>query len=124
MGFETTVQYLAHIAGRVMEETGLIPHVNPGVLTRDEIGLLRKVSASQGLMLEQTSTRLFQRGQAQWARPDKQPPARLQTIRLACELKVPFTTGLLIGIGETLKERAETIARLAAVADGEHVQEL
>jgi len=124
MGFETTVQYLAHVAGLVMEETGLIPHVNPGVLTRDEIGLLRKVSASQGLMLEQTSTRLFQRGQAHWASPDKQPQARLETIRLAGDLKVPFTTGLLIGIGETLKERAETIARLAAVADGEQVQEL
>lgn len=124
MGFETTVHYLAHIAGRVMEETGLIPHVNPGVLTRDEIDLLRKVSASQGLMLEQASTRLLKRGQAHWASPDKQPEARLETIRLAGKLKVPFTTGLLIGIGETLKERAETIARLAAVADGEHVQEL
>ena len=124
MGFDTTVQYLAHVAGRVMEETGLIPHVNPGVLTRDEIDLLRKVSASQGLMLEQASSRLLQRGQAHWASPDKQPQARLETIRLAGELKVPFTTGLLIGIGETLKERAETIARLAAVADGEHVQEL
>jgi len=124
MGFDTTIQYLAHIAGRVMEETDLIPHVNPGVLTRDEIGLLRKVSASQGLMLEQASTRLLQRGQAHWASPDKQPQARLETIRLAGELKVPFTTGLLIGIGETLKERAETIARLAAVADGDQVQEL
>ena len=124
MGFETTVHYLAHVAGRVMEETGLIPHVNPGVLSRDEIDLLRKVSASQGLMLEQASTRLLKRGQAHWASPDKQPEARLETIRLAGELSVPFTTGLLIGIGETLKERAETIARLAAVAHGEHVQEL
>ena len=124
MGFDSTVQYLAHVAGRVMEETGLIPHVNPGVLARDEIDLLRKVSASQGLMLEQASTRLLQRGQAHWASPDKQPQARLEMIRLAGELKVPFTTGLLIGIGETLRERAETIARLAAVAVGEHVQEL
>ncbi|HEY8952616.1 MAG TPA: 7,8-didemethyl-8-hydroxy-5-deazariboflavin synthase CofG, partial [Candidatus Dormibacteraeota bacterium] len=124
MGFETTVHYLAYVAGRVMEETGLIPHLNPGVLTRAEMDLLRKVSASQGLMLEQASARLLRRGEAHWASPDKQPQARLETIRLAGELKVPFTTGLLIGIGETLKERAETIARLAEVADGEHVQEL
>jgi len=124
MGFETTVHYLAHVAGRVMEETGLIPHMNPGVLTHAEMDLLRKVSASQGLMLEQASARLLRRGEAHWASPDKQPQARLETIRLAGELKVPFTTGLLIGIGETLKERAETIARLAEVADGGHVQEL
>jgi FO synthase len=124
MGFETTVQYLAHIAGRVMDETGLIPHANPGVLGRDEIAQLRRVSASQGLMLEQASPRLLQRGEAHWASPDKRPEARLETIRLAGELDVPFTTGLLIGIGETLDERAETIALLAELAQSEHVQEL
>ena len=124
MGFETTVQYLAHIAGRVLEETGLIPHANPGVLSRDEIAVLRKVSASQGLMLEQATQRLLQRGEAHWASPDKRPEARLETIRLAGELDVPFTTGLLIGIGETLAERAETIALLAELAQAEHVQEL
>jgi FO synthase len=124
MGFETTVQYLAHIAGRVLEETGLIPHANPGVLSREEIAALRKVSASQGLMLEQATQRLLQRGEAHWASPDKRPEARLETIRLAGELDVPFTTGLLIGIGETLAERAETIALLAGLAQAEHVQEL
>jgi FO synthase len=124
IGFETTVQYLAHVAGRVLEETGMIPHANPGVLSRDEIALLRKVSGSQGLMLEQATSRLLQRGEAHWASPDKRPQARLETIRLAGEMDVPFTTGILIGIGETLKERAETIALLAELAQAEHVQEL
>ncbi|HKF74512.1 MAG TPA: 5-amino-6-(D-ribitylamino)uracil--L-tyrosine 4-hydroxyphenyl transferase CofH [Candidatus Dormibacteraeota bacterium] len=124
MGFETTVEYLGHVAGRVLEDTGLIPHANPGVLSRDEIALLRRVSGSQGLMLEQASSRLLARGEAHWASPDKRPEARLETIRLAGELDVPFTTGLLIGIGETLDERAATIALLAGLAQQEHVQEL
>ena len=124
MGFETTVQYLAHLAGRVMRETGLIPHVNPGVLGRDELALLRQVSASAGLMLEQLSPRLLQRGQAHWASPDKRPERRLQTIAWAGELNVPFTTGVLIGIGETLRERAETLAQVAELALQEHVQEV
>jgi FO synthase len=124
MGFETTVQYLVHVAGRVLEETGLIPHANPGVLTREDLAALRTVSASQGLMLEQASPRLLARGEAHWASPDKRPERRLETIRLAGELDVPFTTGLLIGIGETLDERAETIAVLARLAQQEHVQEL
>jgi FO synthase len=124
MGFSTTVEYLAHVAGRVLAETGLIPHVNPGVLSRDELAMLRRVSASAGLMLEQATPRLLGRGEAHWASPDKRPERRLDTIRLAGELDVPFTTGLLIGIGETLRERAETIARLAGLAQEEHVQEL
>jgi len=124
MGFETTVHYLAHVAGRVLQETGLIPHANPGVLSREEMALLRKVSASQGLMLEQATPRLLQAGESHWASPDKRPAARLKTIGLAGELNVPFTTGVLIGIGETLEERAETIALLAGLADADHVQEL
>ncbi len=124
MGYETTVQYLAHVAGRVMRETGLIPHVNPGVLDRDELALLRGVSASAGLMLEQLSPRLLERGQAHWASPDKRPERRLETIAYAGELNVPFTTGILIGIGETLEERAETVARVAELALQEHVQEV
>ncbi|MDQ6692381.1 MAG: 5-amino-6-(D-ribitylamino)uracil--L-tyrosine 4-hydroxyphenyl transferase CofH [Candidatus Dormibacteraeota bacterium] len=124
MGFDSTVEYLAHVAGRVMRETGLLPHLNPGVLSREEVALLRRVSVSQGLMLEQASTRLLQRGEAHWASPDKAPAARLATIRFAGELSVPFTTGLLIGIGETLNERAETIAVLGELAGQDHVQEL
>jgi FO synthase len=124
MGFETTVQYLVHVAGRVLAETGLIPHANPGVLDRDEVVALRKVSGSQGLMLEQLTPRLLDRDLAHWASPDKRPERRLETIRLAGELAVPFTTGLLIGIGETGAERASTIAALAELAQAEHVQEL
>ncbi|HUZ88800.1 MAG TPA: 5-amino-6-(D-ribitylamino)uracil--L-tyrosine 4-hydroxyphenyl transferase CofH [Candidatus Acidoferrales bacterium] len=124
MGFESTVDYLIHVAGRVLNETGLIPHVNPGVVDRDEMARLRPISASGGLMLEQASTRLLQAGEAHWASPDKQPERRLGVIRLAGELNVPFTTGILIGIGETLSERGQTLATLAGLADSDHVQEL
>ncbi|MBO0683283.1 MAG: 7,8-didemethyl-8-hydroxy-5-deazariboflavin synthase CofG, partial [Candidatus Dormibacteraeota bacterium] len=124
MGFETTVQYLVHVAGRVMEETGLVPHANPGVLDRDELAALRRVSGSQGLMLEQLSPRLLGRDLAHWASPDKRAAGRLETVRLAGELDIPMTTGLLIGIGETLEERAETIATAAGLAQAEHVQEV
>ncbi|HYW24212.1 MAG TPA: 7,8-didemethyl-8-hydroxy-5-deazariboflavin synthase CofG [Terriglobales bacterium] len=124
MGFETTVQYLAHVAWRVLAETGMIPHANPGVLSRDELAALRRASGSMGLMLEQSTTRLLGRGEAHWASPDKRPEARLETIELAGELSIPFTTGLLIGIGETRAERAETIAVLAQLARRDHVQEL
>jgi FO synthase len=123
-GFGSTIEYLAHVAGRVLRETRLLPHVNPGVVSREEMAQLRKASASQGLMLEQLSPRLLGRSEAHWASPDKRPSARLENVRLAGELAVPFTTGLLIGIGENLAERAETIAVLATLADGEHVQEL
>jgi FO synthase len=124
MGFETTVAYLAHVAGRVLAETGMIPHANPGVLSREELAALRRVSGSMGLMLEQSTPRLLGRDGAHWASPDKRPEARLATIALAGELDIPFTTGLLIGIGETRKERAATIAALADLAQREHVQEL
>jgi FO synthase len=124
MGFESTIDYLVHVAGRVLDETGLIPHANPGVMTRDEIAALRRVSGSQGLMLEQVSPRLLERDQAHWASPDKRPERRFETVRLAGELDVPFTTGFLFGIGETLLERAETIAVVAELAQQEHVQEV
>ncbi|HVB77811.1 MAG TPA: 5-amino-6-(D-ribitylamino)uracil--L-tyrosine 4-hydroxyphenyl transferase CofH [Candidatus Nitrosotalea sp.] len=124
MGFESTIDYLVHVAGRVLAETPLIPHVNPGVVDRQELSRLRGVSASAGLMLEQLSERLLERGQAHWASPDKRPAARLATIALAGELDIPFTSGLLIGIGETLEERAETMATLAQLSLQDHVQEL
>ena len=124
LGFETTIDYLVHVAGLVLRETGLLPHVNPGVVSKSEMAALRRVSASQGLMIEQSTSRLLGRDQAHWASPDKRPEHRIETIRLAGELQVPFTTGLLIGIGETMAERAETIAALAELAGGEHIQEL
>jgi FO synthase len=122
LGCETTVEYLARCAKLVLEETGLLPHTNPGVLTRDELALLRGVSVSQGLMLETTSERLAERGRPHFGSPDKLPAARLETIRLAGELRIPFTTGILIGIGETREERIDALLAIREL--GEHVQEV
>jgi FO synthase len=124
LGFESTIDYLAHVAQLVIDETGLIPHVNPGVLSAAELERLRAVSASGGLMLEQVTDRLLGRGLAHWASPDKRSERRVATIQAAGELSFPFTTGLLIGIGETLRERAETIALVAQLSDLPHVQEV
>src|SRR5687768_4940273 len=101
LGHPTTISYLAHAARIVYEETGLLPHVNPGVMTAEDIAALRKVSVSQGLMLESASERLCARGGPHFGSPDKKPAVRLETLRLAGEAGVPMTTGILIGIGET-----------------------
>jgi FO synthase len=109
----------------VRRETGLLPHVNPGVMTREDIGRLRRVSASQGLMLESTSERLCKRGGPHFGSPDKRPAARLETLRLAGELAVPFTTGILIGIGETRRERIEALMAIRVLHERYgHVQEV
>src|SRR3954471_18614786 len=104
LGCETTVEYLALAARTVLEETSLLPHLNPGVLAADDLALLRPVAASMGLMLETTSERLSARGGPHFGSPDKLPAARLETLRLAGEARVPFTTGILIGLGETREE--------------------
>jgi len=109
LGCTTTLEYLARCARLVLEETGLLPHVNPGVMTRADVLALREVSASQGLMLETTAARLGQRGRPHWASPDKLPARRLATIEAAGQAGVPFTTGILIGIGETRRERLEAL---------------
>jgi len=125
LGCETTVEYLARCARLVLEETGLLPHTNPGVLTRDELALLRTVSVSQGLMLETAADRLSQRGGPHFGSPDKLPAARLETIRLAGELRIPFTTGILIGIGETREERIEALRAIREAGEVQgHVQEV
>ena len=125
LGCESTLEYLAQACGLVLEETGLLPHVNPGVMTGADIDALRPVSASMGLMLESTSRRLLERGQAHWASPDKDPDARIATIRAAGEARVPFTTGVLIGIGETRAERVEALAQIAKLhSEHGHVQEV
>ena len=108
-GHTTTIGYLQEMCAHVLKETGLLPHVNPGVMTQDEITALREVSASQGIMLESSSERLTEPGQVHYGSPDKHPAARLETIRLAGMLSVPFTTGILIGIGETRTERLESL---------------
>ena len=125
LGHETTISYLAEMAGLVLSETGLLPHLNPGVMTADDIALLRPVSASMGLMLEGISPGLSARGGPHFGSPDKDPAARLETIRLAGAARVPFTTGILIGIGESLEDR---IAALEAIRDLHdqygHIQEI
>ncbi len=125
LGHPTTISYLREMCALVLKETTLIPHVNPGVMTREEIASLREVSASQGIMLESTSERLCQQGGVHYGSPDKLPAVRLETLRLAGELAVPFTTGILIGIGET---RAERLDALTAIRDLHlqygHIQEV
>ena len=117
LGCETTLGYLARCARLVVEETGLLPHLNPGVMSRHEIAALRSVSASMGIMLETVAGRLGQKGMAHWASPDKVPARRLETIRHAGELRVPFTSGILIGIGETREERIESLLALRALGE-------
>ena len=125
LGCETTIEYLARMCDLVLRETGLLPHVNPGVMSREELALLRSVSASQGLMLETASARLSERGGPHFGSPDKLPERRLETIRLAGELAIPFTTGILIGIGETREERIEALEAIRALHERYgHVQEV
>jgi FO synthase len=125
LGFATTIDYLAHMAGVVHRETGLFPHANPGVMTRDEIARLREVSISQGIMLESVSDRLLQKGGVHYGSPDKRPAVRLETIRLAGDLQVPFTSGILIGIGETRRERIESFLALRRLHEEYgHIQEI
>ena len=117
LGCETTLEYLGRCARRVLEETGLLPHLNPGVMTRDELAALRPVAASMGIMLETTAERLAARGGPHWASPDKEPARRLETIRLAGELSIPFTSGILVGIGETRAERIDALLALRSLAE-------
>ena len=112
LGHDTTLSYLAEMAALVLKETGLLPHLNPGVMSRDEIERLRAVSVSQGIMLESAAERLGRRGGPHFGSPDKQPARRLDCIAAAGEMAVPFTSGILIGIGETRRERIEALLAL------------
>ena len=125
LGHETTISYLAAMARLVLEETGLLPHLNPGVMTADDVALLRPVSASMGIMLEGVAPSLMQKGGPHFGSPDKDPSARLETIRLAGEARVPFTTGILIGIGETRDERLAALSEIKHLHDRYgHIQEI
>jgi FO synthase len=125
LGHATTLSYLVEMCRAVIGETGLLPHANPGVMTGDEIAQLRKVTVSQGIMLENVSPRLFARGGVHFGSPDKDPAIRLETIRLAGEARVPFTSGILIGIGETREERIDSLFALRALhAEYGHIQEI
>ncbi|CAG7604912.1 FO synthase [Rhodococcus opacus] len=125
-GYDSTLDYLRAMSIRVLEETGLLPHLNPGVMSWEEISRLKPVAPSMGMMLETTSTRLFtDKGECHYGSPDKDPAVRLRTLTDAGRLSVPFTTGILVGIGETVRERAESIMaiRKSHKAFG-HVQEV
>ena len=124
-GFASTIDYLVHAARRVHEETGLLPHVNPGVMTGEELARLREVSVSAGIMLESVSRRLCEKGGPHHGSPDKDPEVRLATLARAGELGVPFTTGILIGIGETRRERVESLLAIRDLDDRYgHIQEV
>jgi FO synthase len=125
LGCATTLEYLARAAAAVLEDTGLLPHLNPGVLTGGDLRALRPVSASMGIMLETTSERLSQRGGAHFGSPDKLPAARLSTLEAAGAEGVPFTTGILIGIGETREERIDALLAIRTSHERHgHVQEV
>lgn len=108
-GHRTMSSYLREMCDLVLRETGLLPHANQGIMERDEIAALRDVNASMGMMLETVSERLHERGMAHWNCPGKVPEERLRTMRYAGELKVAWTTGILIGIGETREERVDSL---------------
>ncbi|MBT3625144.1 MAG: 7,8-didemethyl-8-hydroxy-5-deazariboflavin synthase CofG, partial [Gammaproteobacteria bacterium] len=122
---ESTLSYLRDMAQMVLDETGLFPHLNPGLMAADELAEMRKVSISMGIMLESASDRLTEKGMPHYGSPDKVPARRIETLRLAGEAKVPFTSGILIGIGETRFERIESLLALRAANEPHgHIQEI
>ena len=124
-GYKTTLEYLTYVCHLVLEVTDVLPHANPGTMSRREIAALKPYNPSMGLMLESTSTQLYAKGGPHEFAPSKRPSARLKTLDLAGQLRVPFTTGILIGIGESRQDRIES---LLAIADLQcqygHVQEV
>jgi FO synthase len=124
-GFDTTLAYLAAMSKIVLERTGLLPHANPGVMGRDDLAALKESNVSVGLMLETLSPRLLKKGLAHWRAPDKAPAVRLRTIEEAGKQKIAFTTGILIGIGETLEERVDSLLAIRALHERYgHIQEV
>ena len=124
-GYASTLDYLEHAANAVFNATGLLPHLNPGLMTQQDLSRLKKVSASMGIMLESSAMRLCEKNMPHYGSPDKDPEKRLKTIRLAGELKIPFTTGILIGIGETRSERIDSLLKIRALHQKfGHIQEI
>ncbi|HSB41481.1 MAG TPA: 7,8-didemethyl-8-hydroxy-5-deazariboflavin synthase CofG [Methylomirabilota bacterium] len=125
VGHRTTLGYLREVSGRVLEETGLLPHANPGLMTERDLAALREVNVSMGIMLESTSERLLAPGAAHDRAPDKVPARRLRTIARAGALGIPFTTGILIGIGETHAERVQSLLAIRDLHERHgHIQEV
>ena len=125
-GFASTLDYVGHIARLITAETGMLAHLNPGVMSADELRMLRPTAPSMGMMLETTSRRLFEEpGQVHHGSPDKDPAVRLAVIEDAGRARIPFTTGILVGIGETLRDRAESLIALRESHERHgHVQEV
>jgi FO synthase len=124
-GFTRTLEYLAAMCQLVVERTGLLPHANPGLLPAADLRRLKASNASVGIMLENVSRRLLRHGEAHWRAPDKVPALRLRTLEDAGRLQIPFTTGILIGIGETMAERVESLAAIRALHQRYgHIQEV
>ena len=125
LGFETTIEYLGSMSKLVYEETGLLPHLNPGNMTLLEMEKLREYSVSMGIMLESSSERLCGKGGPHFGSPDKQPETRLQTMKNAGKLRIPITTGILIGIGETIEERIQSLLDIKNLhKEYGHIQEV
>ena len=125
MGHRTTLGYLREVSARVLEETGMLPHANPGLMSERDLAALREVNVSMGIMLESTSERLLAPGAAHDRAPDKVPARRLRTIARAGALGIPFTTGILIGIGETHAERVESLLAIRDLHERHgHIQEV
>ena len=125
MGHRTTMSYLRTVCERVVAESSLLPHANPGLMSERDLSALREVNVSMGIMLESTSTRLLAPGAAHDRAPDKVPERRLRTIARAGALSIPFTTGILIGIGETHAERVESLLAIRALHERYgHIQEV
>ena len=125
LGFDTTIEYLAAMSELVLTKTGLLPHSNPGLMGEKNLRRLRETNVSVGLMLESASPRLGRLGEAHWKAPDKVPALRLRTIETAGQLSMAFTTGILIGIGETAEERVDALLAIcAAHRKHGHIQEV
>jgi FO synthase len=125
LGFKTTLEYLAVMSEMVLLKTGLLPHSNPGLMGAEDLRRLRESNVSVGLMLESASPRLMRSGEAHWRAPDKVPALRLRTIESAGQLSMAFTTGILIGIGETREERVDALLTIRSAHEKYgHIQEV
>src|SRR6266496_2270704 len=124
-GHQRTLDYLYEACRVILEETGLLPHSNPGVMGHGDLGRLKEVNSSMGLMLESVSERLLLPGGAHDNAPDKKPAVRLRTLEMAGKLRIPFTTGILIGIGESWADRIDSLIAIRDLHDRYgHIQEV
>ncbi|MFL6496515.1 MAG: 7,8-didemethyl-8-hydroxy-5-deazariboflavin synthase CofG [Nitrososphaera sp.] len=125
LGYSSTVEYISHISELVLEKTGLLPHTNAGSLTKKEMSMLQDTNISLGLMLESSSKRLTEKGMPHENAPSKNPKVRIKTLESAGELRIPTTTGLLIGIGETQDELIDSLVVIKQLHEKYgHIQEV